>query len=220
VRPPPDAAADEAQPDLDGNDGHRQARKKLEHERREERHAAPSWWFGGIVRHRLHCPLRAGPTEYPKSRQPFDDVEENDWTSAQGLPLIVGAALGGQSGKHHEEQDNGKGQQQHDPEIQSVAQTTTTNSGEMIAVNTSCGRYRAKYASSASNPRGGQLRDLSGAMFGRPRCTGVNDAAHQALSQLRFHDCSGPRRRGLLEYDSAARITVKPASRSRRVLMS
>ena len=26
------------------------------------------------------------------------------------------------------------------PEIQSVAQTTTTNSGEMIAVSTTCGR--------------------------------------------------------------------------------
>ena len=68
------------------------------------------------LRHRFHCPaLRARPTEYPKSRQPFDDVEEMIRHALEGPPLIIGAALGGQSGKHHEEQDNGKGQQQHNP---------------------------------------------------------------------------------------------------------
>ena len=112
-----DAAADEAQPDLDGNDGHRQACKKLEHERREERHAQHR--HGGsavLMRHRLHCPaLRARPTEYPKSRQPFCDIEEMIGQALEGTPSIVSAALGGQSGEHHEEQDNGKGQQQHDP---------------------------------------------------------------------------------------------------------
>jgi hypothetical protein len=43
------------------------------------------------------------------------------------------------------------------------------------------------------------LRDLSGAVFGQPRWTGVNYAAHQAVPQLRFHDCRCPRRRGLLQ---------------------
>ena len=85
----------------------------------DERNDSAQHRHGGsaiLVRHRLHCPaLRVRPTEYPKSRQPFDDVEEMIGHALQRSPLIVGAALGGQSGKHHEEQDNGKGQQQHDP---------------------------------------------------------------------------------------------------------
>ena len=112
-----DAAADEAQPDLDGHDGHRQARKQFEHERREERQ--PQHPHGGsaiLVRHRLHCPaLRARPSEYPKSRQTVDDVKEMIGHALQRSPLVVGAALGRQSGKHHEEQDNGEGQHEHHP---------------------------------------------------------------------------------------------------------
>ena len=106
------------------------------------------------------------------------------------------------------------------PEIQSVAQTTTTNSGEMIAVNTSCGRYRAKYASSASNPR------VASCVISPVRCSEDHDGPASTTRHIRpcrscdFTTAVARAAAVSWRYDSAARITVKPASRTRRVLMS
>jgi hypothetical protein len=55
------------------------------------------------------------PDRIPEESSALRRHRGNDWTCARGPPSIVGAALGGQSREHHEEQDNGKGQQQHDP---------------------------------------------------------------------------------------------------------
>ena len=134
---------EQPEPDLHGDQRHRQRREQLQHERRQERD--PQRAHRRLAVRLGHPPdqrdLGLGPAEDRQRRQALDGVEEVPAEPLQQVPLLAGVLLRLHADQRHEHRDQRQGQRDDQRRRSSRRRNTTTSTATGTSTaSTSWGR--------------------------------------------------------------------------------